>query len=62
MEPTKQFDDMHKATLEKLDDYLKSKAGKDVDHQQKIGAAKDKWQSAWNEFLETLVVLEKLEI
>ena len=62
METNKQFEDLHKATLQKLDDYLKTKEGKGVEDQEKIGAAKDKWQAAWNEFLETLVVLEKLEI
>lgn len=62
MEPTKQFEDLHKETLDKLDVYIKSKEGNSVDQHEKIGAAKDKWQAAWNEFLETLVVLEKLEI
>lgn len=62
MEPTKQFEDLHKATLDKLDVYIKSKEGNSADDHEKIGAAKDKWQAAWNEFLETLVVLEKLEI
>ena len=62
MEPTKHFEDLHKATLEKLDDYMKSKASQDPEQHAKINVAKDKWQLAWNDFLETLVVLEKLEI
>ena len=62
MEPTKHFEELHTATLQKLDDYMKSNAAKDPDHHAKITVAKDKWQTSWNEFLETLVVLEKLEI
>lgn len=62
MEPTKHFEDVHKATLDKLEDFMKSKPGGDAAQQEKVKDAKDKWQSAWNEFLETLVVLEKLEI
>ncbi len=62
MEHTKRWEELNKEALEKLDEYMKSKGTAANDHHEKISSAKDKWQAAWNEFLETLVVLEKLEI
>ena len=62
MEHTKHWEELNKETLEKLDEYMKSKGAAADEHHEKISTAKDKWQAAWNEFLETLVVLEKLEI
>ena len=62
MEPKKRLEELNKETLEKLDEYMKAKGEAGAAHHETIGAAKDKWQQAWNEFLETLLVLEKLEI
>lgn len=62
MEPTKRLEEINKEALEKLDEYIKSKGAAADEHHEKIGTAKEKWQAAWNEFLETLMVLEKLEI
>ncbi len=62
MEHKKQLEDLNKEALEKLEEYMQTKGEAITEHQEKIGAAKDKWQLAWNEFLETLLVLEKIEI
>jgi hypothetical protein len=62
METQKHLEELNKASLEKLDEYLKTKGEAGAEHHEKINAAKDKWQLAWNEFLETLLVLEKIEI
>lgn len=62
MEHTKRFEELNRKTLEKLEEYMQTKGSADTAHHEKINAAKNKWQAAWNEFLETLVVLEKLEI
>jgi len=62
MEHKKQLEDLNKETLEKLEEYMKAKGDAAGEHQEKISAAKDKWQTAWNEFLETLLLLERLEI
>ena len=62
MEHTKHLEELNKETLAQLEDYIKTKADASEEDHEKIGAAKDKWQGAWNEFLQTLVVLEKLEI
>ena len=62
MEPKKRLEELNKEALEKLDEYMKAKGEAGAAHHEKISAAKAKWQQAWNEFLETLLVLEKLEI
>lgn len=62
MEHTKRLEELNKEALEKLDAYMKTKGDAAAEHHEKISTAKDKWQAAWNEFLETLLVLEKLEI
>lgn len=62
MEHKKQLEELNNAALEKMDAYIKTKGGVADAHQVKIDDAKNKWQAAWNEFLETLMVLEKLEI
>ena len=62
MEHKKELEELNKKSLQQLDEYLKSKENVPAEHHEKITTAKDKWQTAWNEFLETLIVLEKLEI
>jgi len=62
MEPKKRLEELNKEALEKLDEYMKTKGEAGAEHHEKISAAKDKWQQAWNDFLETLLVLERLEI
>ena len=62
MEHTKRLEELNKEVLAKLDEYIKSRGDVAEEHNEKIGTAKDKWQLAWNEFLETLIVLQKVEI
>lgn len=62
MEHKEHLEALNKEALEKLDDYIKTKGDAGAEHHEKINTAKEKWQQAWNEFLETLLVLEKLEI
>ena len=62
MEHTKQMEALNQEALHKLEELIKTKGQAGEEHTEKLHAAKDKWQAAWNEFLETLLVLEKLEI
>lgn len=62
MENKKRLEELNQETLKDLEAYMKTKSPVAGEHQEKIDLAKDKWQSAWNEFLETLLVLEKIEI
>jgi vacuolar-type H+-ATPase subunit H len=62
MEQKKRLEELHREAVDKLDEYIKSKGTAVEEHREKITQAKDKWQLAWNEFLETLLILEKIEI
>lgn len=62
MEQKKHLEEINKEALKKIEELIQSKGETSAEHKEKVAAAKDKWQTAWNEFLETLVVLEKLEI
>ncbi len=62
MEHKKRLEELNTEALEKIEELIKNKGESTVEHTERITTAKDKWQVAWNEFLETLVVLEKLEI
>jgi hypothetical protein len=62
MEHTKHLEELNKETLAKLEEYMKTKGTGSKENNEKISTAKEKWQASWNEFLETLLVLEKLEI
>jgi hypothetical protein len=56
------LEEMNKASLLKLEEYIKAKsASKEEDH-QKVHQAKENWQYAWNKLMESLLVLERLEI
>ncbi|MBC7889235.1 MAG: hypothetical protein H7Z13_15265 [Ferruginibacter sp.] len=51
---------LNKEALEKLEEYMKEKGS--VEQNDKIDSAKNEWQVAYNKLMETLLVLEKLEI
>jgi hypothetical protein len=56
------LEELNKASLLKLEEYMKAKAAlKEEDH-QKVHKAKEDWQYAWNQLMESLLVLERLEI
>lgn len=56
------LESLNKEALEKLEMYMKEKAESDPAHHEKVKGAKDEWQVAWNKLMETLLVLERLEI
>ena len=62
MEHTKELEDLNKKSLEKIDEYLKTKDNLDKEHHEKLNAAKNKWQSSWADFMNVLMYLETLEI
>jgi len=62
MEHKKELEDLNKKSLEKIDEYLKSKKSLDKEHHEKLDAAKNKWQSSWTDFMDILMYLESLEI
>ncbi len=62
MEHTKELEDLNKKSLEKIDEFLKSKNNLDQEHHEKINEAKSKWQSSWTDFMNVLIYLETLEL
>ncbi len=61
MEHKKKLEDLNRESLQKFEEWVKTKGLKAEDHAT-IHKAKDDWQVAWNKFMETLIVLEQLEI
>jgi hypothetical protein len=62
MEHKKRLEELNQRSLEEFENYLQTKSEIKDEHHEKIKQAKDEWQVAWNKFLETLLVLERLEI
>ena len=62
MEHKKRLEELHNESLEKFDEYLNTKGQlKEEDH-TRVHKAKEEWQVAWAKLMETLMVLERLEI
>ena len=63
MEHEKILEDLNKQSLEKIEEYMKSKGDKlKQEEHNKLNEAKDKWQSSWNDFMDILMYLERIEI
>ncbi len=62
MEHKKNLEELNKQSLLKLEEYLKSKGALKKDDHEKLHKAKEEWQVAWSKLMETLMVLERLEI
>ena len=55
-------EELNKEALKQFEDYLKSKGQLKEDEHIKVVKASQEWQTAWNKFMETLMVLERLEL
>ena len=56
------LEELNKESLQKLEEYVKTKGAiKEEDH-EKLHRAKEEWQVAWNKLMEALIVLERIEI
>ncbi|MGN6247733.1 MAG: hypothetical protein ACTHNG_05220 [Ginsengibacter sp.] len=62
MEHTKDLDDLHKKSVDKIDEYINTKDNLSEEHHEKLTEAKKKWQAAWLELQQYLMYLETLEI
>jgi len=62
MEEKKILEDLNQKSLEKIEEYLKSKSALKQEHHDKINEAKTKWQNSWNDFMDVLMYLERLEL
>ena len=62
MDYREQLEKLNTASLKHIEEYLKSKGQLKEDEHLKVVKAKEDWQLAWNKFMETLMVLERLEL
>lgn len=62
MDHKQKLEELNKETLKQFEEYLKSKGQLKENEHLKVVKAREDWQMAWNKFMETLLVLERLEI
>jgi hypothetical protein len=62
MNQKNKLEDLNKEALENLETYMKEKGTSGSEEHAKIHSAKEEWQLSWSKLMETLLVLEKLEI
>ncbi len=63
MEHIKALGDLNKMSLEKIEEYVKTKGDKlRKEEHDKLNEAKNKWQNSWGDFMDVLMYLETLEI
>ena len=62
MEHKKKLEELNTESLQKLEDYLKTKGTLKDEHHEKLHTAKEEWQVAWNKLMEALLILERIEI
>jgi hypothetical protein len=54
--------ELHKESLEKLEQYIASNVLLELNEKKKIQDAKNEWHNAWINLQEALLILEKIEI
>ena len=62
MDHKNKLTELHKESLERLEEYIASNAFLELNEKKKIQDAKNEWQEAWIKLQEALIVLEQLEI
>ena len=62
MEHKKRLEELNKESLQKFEDWMKSKGDLKQEDHAAVHKAKDEWQVAYNKFIEALMVLERLEL
>ena len=62
MDHRKNLTKLHGESKKKVDDLIKSKGKLKKGTHEKVHAAKEEWDVAWNKMMEILLVLERLEI
>jgi hypothetical protein len=62
MDHKEELDKLHQESLTKLDDYMAFKAVQERADHENIRQLKKEWEQSWNKLMETLLVIERLEI
>lgn len=58
----KELKELHDKSIAKFNEYISSKKTLKKEAHKKLQQQRDKWQDAWNELMETLLTLERIEI
>ena len=62
MKHKEKLEELHKESLQKLEDYVSTKKElKEEDH-AKLHTAKEEWKLAWIKLMDVLMVMERLEL
>jgi len=62
MEHKTELEELNKKSLDKIDEYLKTKKNLGKEHHEKLDDAKKKWQASWSGLMDVLMYLERVEI
>jgi hypothetical protein len=62
MEHKKELSELNKKSLDKIDEFLKTKKNLGKEHHVKLDEAKKKWQASWSDLMDVLIYLETVEI
>ena len=62
MDPKEKLEELNKESLKQFEEYLKAKGELKEDEHLKVVKASEEWQTAWNKFMQALMMLERLEI
>ena len=62
MDHKKKLEELNKESLRQFEEYLKSRGQLKDDEHIRVVKAHEEWQTAWSKFMETLIVLERLEL
>jgi hypothetical protein len=58
----KELKELQDKSIAKFNEYISSKKTLKKGTHEKLQQQRDKWQDAWNELMETLLTLERIEI
>ena len=58
----KKLEELHKKSVQRVDNYVKKKGKLKDENHEKLQQAKDEWQKAWAKLMDALIVLERIEI
>ena len=58
----KELKELHDKSIATFNEYLSSKKTLKKDANEKLQQQRDRWHDAWNELMETLLTLERIEI
>ena len=62
MDHKQKLEELNKESLKQIEEYIRTKSDLKKEHHEKLHEAKEEWQVAWAKFMETLLVLERLEL